>query len=307
MYKWEQAAAESNLRIFPIKIEQDQNGKWHKKPLVKAWQDQANYYQFTAFDWSGANGYGILMGFGFYALDLDLYKDGSDAEAWFDTHSVHRETRTHKTISGGIHRIYTVPTDLPTRANIIPGLDGRGIGGFIAFGEGYEMIDDRVPSMMPAAGRENIAEGSAEVIKLEGVRAYVDGWRPPEPADCMKRLNRALSFGPRLLGQRWNGNNIGLFDKSRSAMDHSIAKLLVLAGMDEDMIVWAILTQFMHGSARWKPNPKVAVRAAARSALKSGLQVRADKAAIDHFAQPEISDAELEAMNRVLRGGGDSN
>lgn len=302
MNPWEQAAADSGLRVFPIKIEQDSNGKWHKKPLVKAWQEQANFHQFTHFDWSQANGYGILMGFGFYALDLDLYKDGSDCEAWFDLHKVSRETRTHKTISGGIHRIYAVPTDLPTRANIVAGLDGRGIGGFIAYGEGYEMLDDRLPIILTREGREDIASGSAEVVKTGDVRAFVDGWQPPTPEACHAKLNKALNFGPRLLKQRWEGLNIGLADKSKSAMDHSIAKLLVLAGMDEDMVVWAILTQFNHGSARWKANSKVAVRAAARSALKSGIQVKEDREAIEYFKQPEVSDAEVEAMNKALRG-----
>lgn len=303
MEVWEKAASESNLRVFPIKIEQDATGKWHKKPLVKAWQDQANYYQFTNFDWSQANGYGILTGFGFYGVDLDLYKDGSQAETWFDLHQLDRATRTHRTISGGLHRIYAVPTDLPTRANIVPGLDGRGIGGFLAFGEGYEMVDDRIPILMTRSAREDIVAGSAEVVRLEGVAAFVDGWQPPTPEACHARLQRALAFGPRMLKQRWSGVNLGLQDKSRSAMDHSVAKLLVMAGMDEDMIVWAILTQFQHGSARWKPNPRMAVRAAARSALKSGAQVKADRDAITYFQQPEMSDEEQAAMDRALRDG----
>lgn len=297
---WEQRAVESGLRVFPIRIEKVA-GKWHKQPLVKRWQEQANFYKLTDFDWSQANGYGILMGYGTYGLDLDLYKGGSEAEAWFDTHNVPRETRTHRTISGGLHRIYSVPTDLPTRANIVPGLDGRGVGGFLAFGDGYEMVRDGWPALLTRAGRQSIAEGAHEAVKVEGVRAFVDGWAPPTPEDAQRQLDRALRFGPRLLQHRWEGNSLGLVDKSRSAMDHSVGNLLAMAGLGEDMIVWVLLTQFQHGAARWKPNPMVAVRAAARSALKGTAQVAEARQSLDYFKQPEMTGAEEAAMNAALR------
>jgi hypothetical protein len=301
MNQWERMARDSEMRVFPIRIEKTA-GKWDKIPLVNKWQSKANFHALTNFDWSEANGFGILMGLGYYTLDLDTYKsDETQAEAWFDHHEIIRETRTHMTVSGGLHRIYAVRVDLPTRSNIVPGLDGRGTGGFIAFGEGYSIVDSRYPVMMSRSAREDIAAGAHGGGKIDGIEAYVDGHAPPEPENAQQKLTKVLTFGPKLLKLRWNGDATGLHDKSRSAMDHSVAALMARAGCDEDMIIWTLLTQFRHGAARHKPNGKVSVRAAARSALKSKQKVTEERNAVEAFKDPEMTDKEEEAVAAALR------
>lgn len=303
MTPWERRAAESGLRIFPIRIEKAA-GRYEKIPLARRWQERANFYSLTEFDWSEANGFGILMGCGFYGLDLDSYKPGNEAEAWFDRHHVVRDTRTHRTISGGLHRIYSVPKDLPTRTGIVPGLDGRGAGGFLAFGEGYEIVGDvDFCARMSPEGRQDIADGygggaggggPAEIAAMVGT--FND--TPPEGAEVA--LEKALAFGPNLLRHRWAGGTLGLRDKSRSALDHSVAKLLSMTGLDETVVMWAILRRFEHGAARWKPSAHVSLRAAARSTAKGSAQVKAEVAAIDAFAAPEMTPEEEAAMSRAL-------
>lgn len=302
---WEAAAAVTGLPVFPVKITFDESaGKWVKKPLTDKWQE-AGFYRRGVYDWSRANGYGILMGNGYYALDLDGYKPGCGAEAWFrERPRLSWETRTHRTVSGGLHKIYATRSgqeDLPTRANIVPGLDGRGKGGFIAFGEGYSIDIDAAPHLLPAEVGDEIYEGAGGTGgRVIGEREMVQGYRPPEPKDASRKLRLALASGPRLLRQRWKGDTAGLRDRSRSALDHSVARLLGLTGMTEDQIVWALLEKFEHGAARHKGAGHVALRAAARSALKSIAQVEAEKAMTGDFKQPELSDEEEEHMRRLL-------
>ncbi|MEP3297733.1 MAG: VapE domain-containing protein [Pseudoruegeria sp.] len=152
MTAWKEAARHTGWIVFPIRIEW--NGtKWDKKPLVKAWHNVTKD-QIDTMSWENANGFGILTGGcgGPYVLDLDTYKEGSEADAWLASRGLNGPTRTHKTVSGGIHKIYTLPptVNLRNRANIVHGLDSRGDGGFIAFGEGYEVIDDSIPAQLSA-------------------------------------------------------------------------------------------------------------------------------------------------------------
>jgi Bifunctional DNA primase/polymerase, N-terminal/D5 N terminal like/Family of unknown function (DUF5906) len=155
MTDWQQQAIATGYRVFPVSIYYDKTAsKWMKKPLIKDWVNQASADSATisAMRWDGANGFGIAMGGvgSVYALDVDTYKPNSEAEQWLHSHGLSGSTRTHKTVSGGTHRLYKLPPTLVlrNRQGIVPGLDARGHGGFIAFGEGYEVIDSSPPAML---------------------------------------------------------------------------------------------------------------------------------------------------------------
>jgi hypothetical protein len=299
---WERQAAASGLRVFPVRITWT-GEKWDKVPLIKDWVERANYHELTRFDWSTCNGYGCLMGKGYYALDIDSYKPSAEVEAWLAARYL-PPTRTHRTVSGGRHLIFMTLSsqrDLPTRAHIVPGLDSRGLGGFVAFGEGYEVLDDRAPSILPPEVGDELARSAGGGLAPAGERAFVEGYRPPEPVGAAGALLRALVRG-RVLRLRWDGTTTGLQDTSRSGLDHSVARLLALGGLDEDQIVWALLERFEHGAARWKDDGHTAVRAAARSALKAIARRREDEAMVRDWKQPEMSAADEAELRRALFG-----
>ena len=84
-------------------------------------------------NWRHANGYGVPMGGGLYALDADTYKPECQAGDWLRAHGVPTETRIHLTVRGGHHLIYRLPpayAELRNVGNIAPGLElevGRGV------------------------------------------------------------------------------------------------------------------------------------------------------------------------------------
>lgn len=151
---WKNAVPEG-ARIFPIRIQWNpETEKNEKIPTgVKSWKDEAST-DWNAFDWRGADGFGIVTGekAGIYTLDLDGYKDGIEPIVeWMREHGLLIHTRVHRTVSGGLHYLYRLPPNmsLPNRANIVPGLDARGDGGWIAFGTGYSVLDDSPIAALP--------------------------------------------------------------------------------------------------------------------------------------------------------------
>lgn len=302
--RWHQQAAESGLRVFPIRIAWDPvAGKWDKVPLAKDWVQRAQYLAVAdPFDWRHANGYGIAMGGGYYALDVDDPGPDAPPARWIAERRL-PPTREHATVSGGRHLIFALlgrQRDLRSRANIVPGLDARGAGGFIAFGEGYAVTRDVAPSILPPEVGEELGRQSASEGPLAGERGFVAAYHPPEPDGAAGCLQRALVTGPAVLRRRWQGDTTGLRDTSRSAMDHSVARLLGLCGLGEDVIVWALLERFAHGAAAGKGASHVAIRAAARSALKSVARKREDDRLVADFREPEVSDDEEAQLRRLL-------
>ncbi len=72
---WKDKAGKTSLPGFPIEIS-DEDGKWTKRPLTARGHLNAST-DVDRFDWSVANGFGIRMGQGLYALDIDDYKNAS--------------------------------------------------------------------------------------------------------------------------------------------------------------------------------------------------------------------------------------
>lgn len=255
------------LPVFPVSIRKNRDGKWDKVPLVTSWQEDAG--DPDEFDWDYANGCGIRMGDGWYALDIDAHKPGAAemARTWIETHKVPRETRQHRTVSGGYHLIYRLPPgweQLRTRANVVPGMDTRGQGGFIAFGDGYRVVTgyDREPAVLPPEVCKILDEGpsSGMVILKDLVLA--------DSATVARRLDAAICIPTTPLARRWAGISAGMTDQSRSAMDMAVARLLAMAGFQEAEIVVALMEHYAFGQARWLDGWR-GLRAARRCAARA--------------------------------------
>ena len=91
---------------------------------------------------------------GIYVVDVDV-KNGARGGEWLDANS-HRlpSTRTHKTQSGGLHLLFTLPAGAKLRnsnSKLAPGVDTRGEGGFVIVpgSPQYAIADDCEPAEMP--------------------------------------------------------------------------------------------------------------------------------------------------------------
>ena len=167
-HKWWHAPG---VPVFPVQIIPRPDGGYDKRPLTPNGHKDAK--AFTDWDWKewlgrGCNAVGIVMGeaSGLYALDVDSYKSGADAgpEGWLDRWVPDwHETLQHATPSGGRHLIFRTngAGAAPTRAGIVPGLDARGEGGWIAMGEGYAVVQDVPPRELPKTALEELRRGAA--------------------------------------------------------------------------------------------------------------------------------------------------
>jgi RecA/RadA recombinase len=103
----------------------------------------------------GAALIGVPMGpaSGLFAVDVDPRHGG---EAWFEANAYRLpRTRTHRTMSGGWHLLFTWPEHRPLRnsaSKIAPGVDTRGAGGYVITppSDGYSIEDDAMPCEAPA-------------------------------------------------------------------------------------------------------------------------------------------------------------
>jgi hypothetical protein len=292
------------LPVFPVRV-QKIGGKFQKVPLTKRGHLDASV-DLKVNDWSRANALGIAMGNGWYAIDVDSAK-GAPGEVeervrqWAKGVGLETVTRSHRTPSGGWHLIYRLPAgwhELRTRANVVEGMDTRGAGGWIAFGEGYSVVRDVAPAMMSKKACEALDSG----VGATGTGPVVlAGYTPPAAPEAVDaKLGLALRLGPNLLRFRWNGDRTGLADTSGSAMDHSVAKLLAIAGLSEDEIIWALLNRFEHGSARNKGQEHVAMRAAGRSAVKGRLSTDEEANALLSFKEEEETEEMRDVMQAAM-------
>lgn len=239
-------AASIRLPIFPIRIDWD-GSKWTKKPLTQRGHLDASLDANT-FNWANANGFGIRMGGGLYALDLDGYKEGCEADQWLSERNINRATRTHQTISGGLHLIYRTHPDwdnLGTRQNIVKGLDSRGSTGWIAYGEGYSVINATAPVMLPYEVCKELAftgggTGPSRDVTLKPLE-------PVDPSSIVSRITSHFHHGRGSFRHRWKGGTHGLTDTSASAMDRSMAQLMANVGFNYSEIYWSLTNYFLFG------------------------------------------------------------
>lgn len=91
---------------------------------------------------------------GIVVVDIDI-KEGRDGRRWLDANrDALPETRTHKTLSGGLHLVFLTPGNVEIRnsaSRLAPGVDVRGEGGYVIVppSPGYSVADDIDPAEMP--------------------------------------------------------------------------------------------------------------------------------------------------------------
>ncbi len=241
-----------DVPVFPVRMTwEEERGKWQKKPLVR-WGSLTGVAEDR---WAEANAVGVPMGrrSGLIAIDLDDYK-GRGPQKWLEKHGS-PQTRQHATASGGRHLIFELPDelDLGNHAPAVDGLDIRGNGGYIVWadvGGLYSVVEDRDPLLLP----ESIAD-ELLAVKAERAAARLDDhdvpdWIPPNGDAVERKLQRGLlTVEDTRFRQRWGGGTAGMRDKSRSAMDMSMASLLARRGFDYHEIVLVLLDAFEHGAA----------------------------------------------------------
>jgi hypothetical protein len=92
---------------------------------------------------------------GFVVVDVDV-KDGKRGAEWLGRHAAAiPATRTHRTVSGGLHLLFGQPdgVEIPnSQSGIAPGVDVRGRGGYVVVppSPGYGVLVDAPVAEMPA-------------------------------------------------------------------------------------------------------------------------------------------------------------
>ncbi|MEY8095849.1 bifunctional DNA primase/polymerase [Falsihalocynthiibacter sp. S25ZX9] len=308
MTGWKREAERLKAVItFPIKITWDERRqKWDKLPLLTGWQNlRCSYLDGPC--WAKANGFGILMGNGFFGLDLDSYKVGAEPDVWLKKHGVTGGTRVHKTVSGGTHALYRIHPkfdggNLPTRANIVSGLDGRGKGGWIAFGEGYELIKPLPLAYLPDSASQSIIDGYSGGSGAGSVLGPYSVLSQAQKEAVMKRLKIKLLVGARI-AHRWRGVKAKLKEagRSRSCMDYSMAHLLARAEFTADEIAYLLMEEFEHGQARHLGAAGVrAVQRCASAAVNSLAEAVPQKEFTDTEIEPDVETAMVAAIKQGL-------
>ncbi len=263
--------------VFPVKLSLEDTGKWQKTPLLK-WGSTSGHPDDVP--WNGANAVGVPMGqrSGLLAIDLDTYKDGSEAEAWVEKHDL-PVTRTHRTASGGRHLIFRLPegSDFGNKAPKVPGLDVRGSGGYIVWADtgGLYLVEvDMAPAVLPASVCDELAALQSRSSLLDD--RDLPPWTIVDIEALEARLDAALLDPLRPeLARRFNGSVEGLSDRSASARDMSVAGLLAPRGFTYSEIVTVLLEYFPHGTAAREDRPEqILERAAKRCAARAVLQVQ---------------------------------
>ena len=278
---------------FPITIERQPDGKLTKRPLTRHGHKDASLDPgiFGSL-WSHANGFGIPMGevahgVGLYAIDLDFHRGGREPmQDWLIEHHVPMVTRTHITPSGGVHLLYQLPgkhVRLPSRANIVTGLDTRGQGGWIAYGEGYSSEGEDYLALFPSGACEAVLAGYSGGEALQGGDVVLADYREPESEEAASKLQRRVERmlrGNLTLTLRFRGSK-ARGDQSRSARDHSVAFLMAKHGLDESQIAWVLLNVFEYGACRDPATPvHTRLRAAMRCAAKAHAEHVREKNAL---------------------------
>ncbi len=123
--------ARQGFRVFPLLV----NGK---KPWRKGWQAWATSDPMDLVDrWPpGEHNVGIVTGYGFIVVDVDVKNDGIAAfEELKVQHGFAESSYVVRTPSGGLHHYYRVPpaTFIGNSTKLGgKGIDIRGVGGLVA-------------------------------------------------------------------------------------------------------------------------------------------------------------------------------
>ncbi len=116
--------------VFPC---DDNKRPLHKGGFKTASQDAETIMR--AFSHRRASLIGVPTGIvsGLVVIDVDV-RDGKPGLAWYEQHADALLTRSHRTMSGGLHLLFRAPQDLSIRnsaSKLAPAIDVRGDGGYI--------------------------------------------------------------------------------------------------------------------------------------------------------------------------------
>ena len=143
-------AEEMGLPVFPC----DEN----KRPMTpNGFKDATLDPDLIRRSFARAAMIGIPTGeaSGFFVLDLDC-KNGAQGLEWLAAHEARLpQTRRHRTRSGGVHLLFTMPPGRTIRnsaSKVGPGVDVRGTGGYIIAppSDGYDVVDACTIAEAPA-------------------------------------------------------------------------------------------------------------------------------------------------------------
>ena len=143
-------AAEMNLPVFPCDAQ--------KRPMTQhGFRDATRDPETIRRSFRNAAMIGIPTGetSGFFVLDLDC-KNGAQGLEWLAAHESRLpQTRRHRTRSGGVHLLFTMPPGRAIRnsaSKVGPGVDVRGTGGYIIAppSDGYDVVDHAIIAEAPA-------------------------------------------------------------------------------------------------------------------------------------------------------------
>lgn len=166
-------AAEMGLPVFPCDAQ--------KRPMTQhGFRDATKDPETIRRSFRNAAMIGIPTGeaSGFFVLDLDC-KNGAQGLEWLAAHEARLpQTRRHRTRTGGVHLLFTMPAGRPIRnsaSKVGPGVDVRGSGGYIIAPPsiGYDVVD-----------ASTIAEAPAWLLNLidpPATQAQPVAPRPPSP------------------------------------------------------------------------------------------------------------------------------
>ena len=126
---------------------------------------------------------GLAMGHGRVAIDLDVKKDANGLATFLDL-NLFFDTLTHRTPSGGWHLIYTAEEDFANNVRLLPAIDVRSSGGYIAappsvapdgvYSIEVDMEPEPVPAMLAALLHPPQAEQNNDVLTGEDSPVNID-------------------------------------------------------------------------------------------------------------------------------------
>jgi hypothetical protein len=197
------------------------------KELISSWWAQ----------WPDAN-VAIATGADLVVVDLDEHKFGySSWEGLALDLALDRFLPTWTARTGrGSHQYFRPSRPIASRANVLPGLDVRGVGGFVvvppsvhANGSGYAWLRNRAPWEVPLLDMPEPLElflykGTEQALSRAYRRRHWNGNLPPS-------VVRLLAVDPRVRA-RFERDPQGLADRSQSGVDASLACLLLHRGVD---------------------------------------------------------------------------
>ncbi len=226
-----------DARVFPVDVYCDNGGKWHKVPLTPHGHHDGNRDPdaFEPWRWARANAVGIRTGSGLYVHDIDDASGDGPPARWLKAHGIHPSdrggtTRVHETPSGGLHMLFRTAEphlDLRTRASIVPGLDSRGAGGWLAFGPMYGVVHDRPLAFLPPKACSELHQGAKRAAALSRP-AVIEEPERTSSTEVTKWQDRGFKLCR--FRALWTGAHVSRNDTSRSGADWHLALLLAALG-----------------------------------------------------------------------------